>query len=358
MKKDAEKKSSGYKKRVTIKDIARHTGYSIATVSRVLNQSGMFYSKQTYKKIQKASKELNYHPDGIARGLKTKKTYNIAFLEPWTAEFFFEIFIGVQKAATEAGYTVAIFSSNYDTSQEERNINAILSNRLDGVIVPSAILQNENIFRIVENDIPVVIIEKFITSERIPCISIKNYDISKKAVNYLISLGHKRIGFIAEPLNVGKVEARFRGYKEALLENGIKLDSSIMFIDDVLKGEELSKSYEYILKNIELIRKCTAIFITSDKFAISAIKALKKFGIKVPEDISIVGFDGLEISRFINPTLTTVVQPRFEMGYRAMKMLLDKINKRPVESIELKAELFIGESTSALSSATGIATGS
>ncbi|MBM3703042.1 MAG: LacI family transcriptional regulator, partial [Actinobacteria bacterium] len=335
-----------HKKRVTIKDIASHTGYSIATVSRVLNQSGMFYSKKTCEKIQEAVKELNYHPDGIARGLKTKKTYNIAFLEPWTAEFFFEIFIGVQKAAAEAGYTVAIFSSNYNTGQEKRNVDAILSNRLDGVIVPSAILENESILRIVENDIPVVIIEKFVSDNRIPYISIKNYDISKKAVNYLISLGHKRIGFIAEPLSVGKVEARFRGYREALAENGIELDSSIIFIDEILMGEEFSKSYEYILKNLELIKKCTALFIISDKSAISAIKALKESGVKVPEDISIIGFDGLEISRFINPTLTTIVQPRFEMGYKAMKMLLDKINKNPVESVELKAELFIGDSTS------------
>ena len=334
-----------HKKRITIKDIAHHTGYSIATVSRVLNKSGMFYSEQTYKKIQEAVKELNYYPDGIARGLKTKKTYNIAFLEPWTAEFFFEIFIGVQKAATEAGYTVAIFSSNYDTSQERRNIDAILSNRLDGVIISSAILENESIFKLVENDIPVVIIEKFISEERIHYISIKNFDISKKAVNYLISLGHKTIGFMAEPLNIGKVDARFRGYKEALTENGMDLDNSIIFIDEDLRGEEFSKSFEYIIEKLEFIRKCTALFITSDKFAITAIRVLKQANISVPEDISIIGFDGLEISKYINPTLTTVVQPRYEMGYRAMKLLLDKINNNPADSIELKAELFIGEST-------------
>ncbi len=148
-------------RRVTIKDIANRTGFSIATVSRVFNNSGVFYSKDTYEKIKKAIEDLNYQPDAIARGLKTSRTNNIAFLEPWTSEFFSEIFLGIQDSARENGYAVSIFSSNFDENQEERNISTILSNRLDGVIIPSAILNKKNAEKLTSSNVPVDQIEKF-----------------------------------------------------------------------------------------------------------------------------------------------------------------------------------------------------
>jgi DNA-binding LacI/PurR family transcriptional regulator len=331
--------------RVTIKDIAKHTGYSIATVSRVLNDSGTFYSEETYRKVKKAINDLNYQPDAIARGLKTRKTYNIAFIEPWNSEFFAEIFPGIQDAANENGYSVSIFISNYDKKQEDRNINTILSNRLDGVIIASAVLDTNNIERIKAHNIPLVIIEKFIIDKDIPTISIKNLEISRKAVNYLAGLGHKNIGFMGEPLEVGKVDSRFRGYKKALEDADIIFNQELVFVDEKFRGEKFSSSYDYIVSNIEIIKKCSALFITSDKIAVTVVKALKNHNVTVPEGMSIIGFDGLEISRFINPSLTTVVQPKYEMGYEAMKLLLKVINGESCGDVELKAELLIGEST-------------
>jgi len=331
--------------RVTIKDIAKYTGYSIATVSRVLNDSGVFYSQETFKKIKKAIEDLKYQPDAIARGLKTKKTFNIAFLEPWTSEFFSEIFLGIQDTANQAGYSVAIFSSNFDKSQEEKNISSILSNRFDGVIISSAILNKENINKLISHNIPVVIIEKFIDLKEIPAISIKNLEISKKAVKYLMELGHKKIGFMGEPLEVGRVDSRFRGYSKALEEGGFGFNQEYIFVNENFRGEDYARSFKHIIENIEKIKKCTAIFITSDKIAIILIKALKNAGLSVPRDISVIGFDGLEISKYISPSLTTILQPRYEMGSRAMGMILKIINGAKPENIELKAELVIGEST-------------
>ncbi|MBM3705002.1 MAG: LacI family transcriptional regulator [Actinobacteria bacterium] len=333
------------KTRTRIKDIADYTGYSIATVSRVINDSGKYYSKETYRKIKKAVEELNYHPDAIARGLKIKRTNNIAFLQPWNSEFFAEIFTGIQAAANKKGYTVAIFSSNYDENQEERNIKAILSNRHDGVIIPVAVIKKSSIEKLVLQNIPLVMIEKFFSDEEIPAVSIKNLEISRKAVNYLADLGHKKIGFMGEPLEVGKVDSRFRGYKTALNERSIKFNPEFVFIDERLKGEDFSRSFEYIIENIEKIKKCTALFITSDKISITAIKAFKQHGLEVPRDISIIGFDGLEISKYIIPDLTTVLQPRFDMGYEAMKMLLEIIENGKTKNQELQAVLSIGQST-------------
>lgn len=333
------------KNRATIKDVAEYTGFSIATVSRVLNKKGVFYSAKTYKKIQEAIVKLDYHPDAIARGLKTQKTFNIAFIEPWMSEFFSEVFFGVQDVANKAGYSVAIFSSNCNKEQEKRNINTMLSNRIDGIIISSAILNKLNLLRIINQRIPVVAIEKIADDVSITCITIKNREVSKKAIEYLIKLGHKRIGFVSEPLGVGNLINRFKGYKEALAGNGLTFDESIIFIDEAFRGEKYSSCYNYIKKNMEKIKSCTALFITADETAIGAMKALNDEGLMVPDDISIIGFDGLELSKFLVPSLTTIVQPRYEMGFKAMELLLNLIDGKSAESLELKAELLVGKST-------------
>ena len=333
------------KKRVTIKDIAKETGYSVATISYVLNKIGKFYSKETEKKILNAVERLDYYPDAIAKGLKTKKTNNIAFVAPFISDFFSEVFLGVQEAAVKENYSVALYSSEHDIKQEKRNINSILSNRLDGIIIASAILDKKNIEKLIKNKIPLVIIEKFYRNQKVPNITIKNIEISKEATNYLIGLGHKKIGFISEPVSIGKLENRFNGYKEALKENRIEYDESHVFINESLEREQLNNSYEYIKKNINRIKECTALFITSDIVAIPTIKAIFDYGLKVPDDISIIGFDGLEISKYVRPPISTIMQPRYDMGYKSMEMLSEVIENGTIENTELKAKLIIRNSS-------------
>lgn len=333
--------------RTTIKDVAKYTGYSIATISRVLNNKGVFYSKETYRKIQEAAKELNYHPDAVARGLKTNKTYNIAFLEPWRSDFFQEVSTGIQAFIKKIGYSLAIYSSNYSADQERININSMISNRVDGIIISSAILDEENIVKIQKQNVPLVIIERFIDDETIPCVSIKNREISKEAVNYLVKNGHRKIGFIAESLDVGKINSRFSGYKDALLDNNIEYNDDYLFIHNNLSGE-MYIFYDYIKKYIDRIKKLTALFITSDEHAIAAMKALREGGLEVPRDISIIGFDGLDISNFVSPALTTITQPRYEMGYKGMELLFKIISGTKKEDVQLKAELTLRESVTTL----------
>jgi DNA-binding LacI/PurR family transcriptional regulator len=335
-------------KRATIKDIAKLTGFSIATVSRVINKKGLFYSKSTYGIIISAAESLNYYPDAIARGLKTSKTYNIAFLVPKTAEFYSEIFLGIQDTANLSGYSVAMYSSKFDAKQEKRNIEVILSNRLDGIIIATSLFECKNFENISKAGIPAVTIEKFLKNTEVPSITIKNREISKKAVEYLISLGHKKIGFISEPLSMGKIESRLRGYKDALNGAGINFDNSLVFIDECLAEEIFDVCYEYIKNIFSKKIDLSAIFASTDVIAIAAVKALSGLGYKIPEDISIIGFDGLEITKYTNPTLTTVIQPRYEMGKEAMQLLLKIINGQPVSNVDLKAELEIRNSTAFL----------
>jgi LacI family transcriptional regulator len=332
-------------KRITIKDIAKYTGYSIATVSRVINDKGIYYSSDTYDKIQKATEILGYHPNAIARGLKTKKTSNIAFFEPWIGEFFSEVFLGTQDAANHGDYSAAIFSSDYKVEQEKKNIDSVLSNRFDGIIVCSAILDKNNLAKILQHNIPLVIIEKFLNNPNIPYVSIKNRIVTKKAIDYLVNLGHKKIGFVSQTLEIGKHKNRFKGYKDSLEENGLKFSNDRLIVMEKLEKENFETSYRFIQNNISKIKKCSAIFVTSDIIAISAIKALNDFGFKIPNDLSIMGFDGLNLARYIHPSLTTIVQPRFEMGYKAMHILADLIDGKKPGNVELSADILVGEST-------------
>ena len=336
------------KRVTTIKDIVKYTGYSVATVSNVINKKG-FYSTKTSKVISDAIVKYNYHPDAIARGLKKNRTNNIAFLIAFMSEFFSEVFLGVQKYAKKTGHSVSLYSSQSELEQENLNIETIISNKLDGVIVPSTILNELNLIKLVKRNIPVVIIEKFFESEKIPCVSIKSRSVSKKAVNHLIKLGHKKIGFICESHGTnrleGRFDSRFNGYKDALKENNIKIDDSNIFIDNKLKTELFFNGYECMKKIFSKNNKLTAFFVTSDNIAISAIRALTDMNIKVPDDVSIVGFDGLEITNYIIPRLTTIKQPRYQMGLNAMKMLEKIIKGEKVDDVELQAELVIREST-------------
>ncbi len=336
------------KKRVTIKDLAKYTGFSIATVSRVINNKGVFYSKNTYDTIIKAAKELNYYPDAIARGLKIQRTFNIAFLVPKTSEFYSEIFLGIQDEAGESDYSVALYSSKSDIMQEKRNIDVIMSNRIDAIIIATALLGRNHIEKVLFSGIPIVTIEKFLESSEVPSITIKNREISRYTVEYLIKLGHKRIAFISESLNIGKTQKRLNGYKEALVEHNIPFDESLLFIDKNFDEEIYDNCYESLHNIFSHKIDFTAVFASTDVIAIAGVKALLDLGFKVPDDISIIGFDGLEVTKYINPSITTIIQPAYEMGRQAMKLLLKTMNHEKVRDIELKAKLEIRQSTKAL----------
>jgi len=329
----------------TIKDIAKYTGFSIATVSNVINKKEIFYSEDTYKKIIKAIKKLNYYPNIIARGLVKRKTNSIAFLIPLITDFFSKVLIGIQESANVSEYSISLYSSQYNTDKEEKNVKSIISNKADGVILSSTILDDNNLKRIEEKKIPYVLIEDFKKVKGTNYVTVDNRIISKKAVNYLIELGHKKIGVIGETLKIPTISERIKGYKDALFDNKIKFNKSNVFINDSLHEEFFENGYEYTKGLIKENPEITAYFITSDIIAISALRAIKDLGLKVPEDISIIGFDGLEVSKFIYPKLTTVSLPRYEMGYEAMNMLLKIIDKKATNNIKLEAKLIIGEST-------------
>lgn len=343
------KRKNNLKEISTIKDIAKYTGLSDATVSYVLNNKNSHYSKATYKLVMDAIDILNYKMDTVARGLRIRKTYNLAFLIPFISDFFYEVFLGIQDAAVEHNHSVSLFSSQNKSIQESINIDNIISNKYDGVIISSEIFNENNYLKLINRNVPVVTIEKFIDKSNVFCVTINNKEISKKAINYLVSLGHKRIGIVCETLKIKAIKERVEGYKEALKENDIGLTDSLIFINEGL-GENYSNGYEYFKSIIKENKKVTAFFVTSDVVAVGAMSAIIDSGLKVPDDISIIGFDGLEIGKFLNPKLTSISQPRYKMGYEATNSLFEIMEGKTIGNIILDAELVIRGSTSMVKS--------
>lgn len=331
-------------RKATIKDIAKHTGLSIATVSRVVNRTGIYYTKETEEKVKKAVEELSYVPHAIARELKSRKRCTIGYLVPNVDDYYAQVFSGIQNCANKRNYTVVLLNSNYDKNQEEIIIRNIKEQRYAGLIIATGLMNDDTLLEL-NKEAPVVSIGKISAKYNIPYVAINDYDISKNAINYLISLGHKRIAFLCGSLKIISEKDRFNGYIDALQENGIKIDPSIIYEGEVVSKNSLNGCYNLIQQIMEEEKDITSFFILSDYGAYTAVKAITDLGKRVPYDISVVGFDNLPISEFSIPPLTTVSQDKNLIGRKSMQMLFDLMEGIQVTGINIDTELVIRGST-------------
>jgi len=337
------------KKSPTIVDIAKETGLSIATVSKVINNVGNHqYSEKTKKIIEDAIKKLNYTPNLIARSLKNKKTHIIGFVVPELDEFYTEIFLGAQYKAQESGYSIFLCDTNYNKKLEEIHSSNLISKRVDGVIFTTGLLNNKIIYRFIDKGIPVVLIEKFIDDPEIPTVYLDNYRYTKLAIKHLIENGYKRISFISAPLEMHTLKERFRGYKDVFKEHGMELDESLVHFNKILRGEwDLNRSFDFINSIMKGNSHPDALFILSDNVCMIALKVIKKLGYKIPEDIGVMGFDDRRICQFLTPSLSSVYQPKYEMGKKGTELLMDLIHGKKLKerNVYLDMKLSIRESS-------------
>ena len=341
-------------KRPTIKDVAEKAGVSIATVSKVINEIPGHYNPETKEKIVKAIESLNYQPNLAARSLRSNKTHIIGFTVPELQPFFAEILKGVQYVAKKKGYSIVLCDTDYDPRQETGYIDNLLRRRVDGVIFTSGMIQSQHILRLKEEGIPLVLIEKFIDDPDIPGVLIDNISAAREAVKYLIELGYRDIGFISAPVAMVPFKDRFEGYKRALHENMIPYNSSYVHIKDNIGREGFKDGYQLMERIIRQGNYPRAFFIVSDTLAIGAMKAIRDSGRKVPDDIAIIGFDDIEMASFCEPPLTTMAQPKYEMGVRGMELLVKAMSgvRLRKKEIKLEVELVVRESCGAIETVT------
>jgi LacI family repressor for deo operon, udp, cdd, tsx, nupC, and nupG len=326
---------------VRISDVAKLANVSTATVSRVISNSATV-KKETTDKVMKAINKLNYQPNVLARQLRRLETKTILVVVPDISNTFFsKILRGIESIAIQNGYQVLLGDADNNVERESSYLNILRQRKADGMILLTARMEQSLVVEI-SNEFPVVLACEYIEGSDIPTVSIDNISSARKATDYLISLGHKRIGFISGPLDVVLSRDRLKGFRQAMNQNEIPVDSYLIQEGDF----SYESGFNLMNKYLALKNPPTAIFAANDEMAIGAIKASKAKGFSIPEDISVVGFDDIKFASIVEPSLTTIRQPTYEIGVKAMELLIGLINKDELqkEQYMLEDQLIIRES--------------
>ena len=315
------------KKAATIKDIAKAIGVSVSTVSRAL-QDKPEISDETKTLVRETASKMNYRPNTMAVALKTRKSYSIGVVVPQIVSFFYATVVqGIEQVANELGYQVFVSSSNEDMIKEMQNVYGFLDHRVDGMIVSLSKATDEftHIHRIEENNVPLVLFDRTSKEINVPKVVANDADAAYMAVSHLIERGAKRVALITGPEHMLIGRNRFRGYRAALTNHGLPIDNRMI----VRCNLTVDDSREAVLKLFDMKNPPDAIFGINDEVAIGALYAVKEKGLKIPEDVAIVGFSNSRRSSYIEPTLSTLDQNPMKIGVLAAKLLFDQIQGKP-----------------------------
>lgn len=340
-------------KPVTLKQIAEILGISITTVSKALKDYPDV-SKRTKKLVKETAATLNYKPNAFAVNLRTSESKTIGLIIPEIVHHFFSSIIkGIVAQAEKKGYLVIILQSNESYELEKKQIDLLLSQRVDGILISLANGTGnfDHLNEVIMQDKPLVMFDKIAKIVKCSKVIINDRKAAYTATQHLIDIGCKRIAHFRGPLLPQNSIDRFLGYKKALLDNDIPYDPSLVYICECgeMSFEEGKQSARKLLKDHDDV---DGIFINTDLVAIGAMTEFNKLGVKVPEDISVVGFSNWFMSSVISPTLTTIDQPGYLMGKTAFKQLYKEIRKIKKDKkvvhqeIELVTALIKRESTS------------
>ncbi|RSL33643.1 LacI family transcriptional regulator [Salibacterium salarium] len=306
----------------TIKDVSKLAGVSVATVSRVLNENG-YVKEETKQKVKQSIETLEYKPNAVARSLYNKKSYTIGLIVPDIMNPFFpELARSIEDEMNVHGYTVILCNSDADAKKEEHYLDILKQKYVDGVIFVSHTLKQESIK---EWGLPLVALDRPI-GEDIPSVSVDNRKAARTAVEYLINKGCQSIAHICGPSFIPNANERYLGYLDAM-QNTNQKNYEELIINGYYQWKEAEKSTYTLLKNNDSI---DGIFAGNDIMALGVMKAAEAAGRKIPKDLQIIGFDGVQISEMLNPELTTMAQPIYEMGTKACEMLLERIEGNQV----------------------------
>ncbi|EMK3508089.1 substrate-binding domain-containing protein [Vibrio parahaemolyticus] len=332
----------------TMKDIAKLAGVSTSTVSHVINKT-RFVSEEISERVNNAAKELNYYaPSALARSLKVNRTKTIGMLVTTsTNPFFGEVVKGVERSCYHKGYSLILCNTEGDNERMRQSINTLLQKRVDGLILMCSSLEGERI-DVFERypDIPVVVMDwgpMLFTSDKIQDNSLRGGYLAAK---YLIDCGHTEIGCITGPLIKHQAQMRYEGYKRAMNEAGLEFNANWIIESDF----ECEGGYQAFKKMAERGTLPSSIFVSNDMMAMGMINAANELGIKVPDDLSIIGYDDIHIAKFMSPSLTTIHQPKYRLGQAAVETLVRRLDDKSNEAqvVQLEPTLVIRNSVKLL----------
>lgn len=334
---------------ITIKDIAKELGISASTVSRALKDHPDI-SPETKKQVQELAEKLHYQPNTIALSLRQSKTNTIGVIIPEIAHFFFSTVIsGIEDIAYSKGYNVVISQSNESYEREVTDTKALFNSRVDGVLVSiSRETKNFDHFtELINRNMPLVFFDRVVENIDACKVIVNDEQGAYEATIHLIEQGYYRIAHLAGPQNLDISVNRLNGYKAALMDNKYMLDDNLVRVCGLGTFEEAESITNELL---DYRFPPDAIFANNDVAAYGAMTAIKKRGLRIPEDVAIVGFSNWRFSGLIQPALSSVMQPGFKMGQEAARLLLKQIElkdseERVVETISLRTNLVVRESS-------------
>jgi LacI family transcriptional regulator len=332
------------KNKLTINDIAKLAGVSKGAVSYVLNNKPGV-SEEVREKILRIIEEYGYKPNKLSQALAGKRTNFIALVIPDISDVFYaKIIKGVEKTLSKHGYFLNLYSTHANPEKEHQVFDFLNMGIVDGVIVMAYHINESFIKKIIDTKIPFVFIDYPYDNDRVYSIIVDNEEGGFKATEYLISLGHRKIAFIHGSKEAWDSELRFRGYLKALEKYDIPFNEKLVSRGDFTK-EGGYKAVKDLLNSHE---RFTAIFSANDHMAFGAIKALKEEGLRVPEDVSVIGFDNIEASALSNPPLTTIMQPTYQLGEVSVKILIKLLSGETLDQKKylLKTQLIERKSCS------------
>ncbi len=307
----------------TIKDVAREAGVSVATVSRVFNH-GAVVSEDTRRIVREVAERLNYWPNGAARSLITNRTQAIGVMLPdLFGEFFSEILRGMDWTARKSGLHLLVSSSHADAAELVAGLQTTRG-RIDGLIVMAPDVDARAAIRAIATVQPLVLIDPGPGFEACDIITIANQAGASAVVRHLVGLGHRRVATITGPERNADARQRLEGYRAALRASRVKIPRGYEIPGDFTEPS----GYAAVARLLALDPRPTAVFAANDYMAIGVLGALSDAGVRVPEDIAVVGFDDMAMARYLNPPLTTVHVDAFRLGERAVEILLAKPRSR------------------------------
>lgn len=331
------------KRAVTIQDVAAMAQVSISTVSRVINDTGYPVRHETRQRVLEAIEALGFRPSPLARGLLGKSTQTIGLIIPDISNPYYPLLSrGVEDVASEHGYAVMFCNTDRSVAKVRRYLEVLREKQADGVIFAGGGLEGEG-----GSALPEEMAGRVVLVGRhpwpFPSVQVDNVGAAFEATSHLIGLGHRRIAFIGGPSSLTTVRDRLKGYRQAMMELGSGVEESLVREGDF----HFDSGYQaavYLLSGA--VERSTAIFASNDRMALGAMAAAIDLGVKVPDQLSIVGFDDTPTARYVRPALTTVSLPSYEMGTSAARLLFKLMaGEVTQETVWLPTNLVIRQST-------------
>lgn len=335
-----------------MRDVAERAGVSVTTVSHVINETRPV-SDKLQQRVINAMAELGYRPNALARSLRRKQSHTIGIIVPDSVNpFFAEVARGIEDVSFEQDYSVILCNSDGDLAKELLYTNVLAEKRVDGILfVAVSGVTTDHLLPLQARKMPVVVVDRDVPGAAFDSVLVDNAQGGRLATQHLIDLGHQRIGCITGPPDLTSSAERATGYRQALHENNLASDEKLIAGGDF----QYRSGYEAARQLLAVDDPPTAIFAGNDLMAVGAICAVAELGLRVPADLSIVGFDNIRLASFTNPPLTTINQPKSKMGELAATMLLERMRNRELSPRRrlLETSLLIRQSTGPIRSTKG-----